>query len=253
MRESAIRACKNVATKNGCTSLTGGLFGLICDERGCPIAVEVFDGNTSDPKTVLAQVNKLRERFGLERIVMVGDRGMLTSARIENDLTPEGIDWISALRSTQIRSLVQGGALQLSSGSSRSTKTLPLRSRRRSAARAHATLVSCIAATAAFVLIGCATDVGHEGSDSKRNSALQAAATATTPRVYTNYIALGDSYSAGIGAPLSNTDRTCGRSDSAWPARAGVKPGTRRSLREASAPGTATQRAGARTNSCRSV
>lgn len=90
------------------------VFGLICDERGCPIAVEVFDGNTSDPKTVLAQVNKLRERFGLERIVMVGDRGMLTSARIENDLTPEGIDWISALRSTQIRSLVQEGALQLS-------------------------------------------------------------------------------------------------------------------------------------------
>jgi transposase len=90
------------------------VFGLICDERGCPIAVEVFDGNTSDPKTVLAQVNKLRERFGLERIVMVGDRGMLTSARIENDLTPEGIDWISALRSTQIRNLVQEGALQLS-------------------------------------------------------------------------------------------------------------------------------------------
>ena len=90
------------------------VFGLICDERGCPIAVEVFDGNTSDPKTVLAQVNKLRERFALERIVMVGDRGMLTSARIENDLTPEGIDWISALRSTQIRNLVQEGALQLS-------------------------------------------------------------------------------------------------------------------------------------------
>jgi len=90
------------------------VFGLICDERGCPIAVEVFEGNTADPSTVLAQVNKLRERFGLERIIMVGDRGMLTSARIENDLTPEGIDWISALRSTQIRKLVEEGALQLS-------------------------------------------------------------------------------------------------------------------------------------------
>jgi hypothetical protein len=90
------------------------VFGLICDERGCPIAVEVFEGNTGDPATVLAQVNKLRKRFGLERIIMVGDRGMLTSARIENDLTPEGIDWISALRSPHIRKLVEQGALQLS-------------------------------------------------------------------------------------------------------------------------------------------
>lgn len=90
------------------------VFGLICDERGCPIAVEVFEGNTGDPATVLAQVNKLRKRFGLERIIMVGDRGMLTSARIENDLTPEGIDWVSALRSPHIRKLVEEGALQLS-------------------------------------------------------------------------------------------------------------------------------------------
>jgi transposase len=90
------------------------VFGLICDERGCPVAIEVFEGNTSDPKTVLAQVNKLRARFGLERIIMVGDRGMLTSARLEKDLTPEGIDWISALRSTQIRKLMEEGALQMS-------------------------------------------------------------------------------------------------------------------------------------------
>lgn len=90
------------------------VFGLICDERGCPIAVEVFEGNTADPKTVRAQVTKLRERFNLERIVMVGDRGMLTSARIGEDLASEGVDWISALRAPQIRKLVQEGALQLS-------------------------------------------------------------------------------------------------------------------------------------------
>lgn len=90
------------------------VFGLLCDERGCPIAVEVFEGNTSDPKTVLSQVNKLRARFGLEHVIMVGDRGMLTSARIERDLTPEGVDWISALRSTQIRKLVDDSVLQLS-------------------------------------------------------------------------------------------------------------------------------------------
>lgn len=90
------------------------VFGLICDERGCPIAVEVFEGNTADPKTVRAQVTKLRERFNLERIVMVGDRGMLTSARISEDLASEGVDWISALRAPQIRKLVQEGALQLS-------------------------------------------------------------------------------------------------------------------------------------------
>ena len=90
------------------------VFGLITDERGCPVAVEVFEGNTGDPKTVSAQVKKLRDRFGLERVVMVGDRGMLTNARIDKDLGPDGIDWISALRGPQIRKLVETGALQLS-------------------------------------------------------------------------------------------------------------------------------------------
>ena len=78
------------------------VFGLIADEQGRPISVEVFEGNTGDPRTVGAQVRKLCERFGLERIVMVGDRGMLTSARIEHDLGPQGVDWISALRAPQI-------------------------------------------------------------------------------------------------------------------------------------------------------
>ena len=90
------------------------VFGLICDEQGCPVAVEVFEGNTGDPKTVGAQIKKLCERFGLERVVMVGDRGMLTSARIEQELGPDGVDWISALRAPQIRRLTEEGALQLS-------------------------------------------------------------------------------------------------------------------------------------------
>ena len=81
------------------------VFGLICTAEGCPIAVEVFPGNTADPATVAAQVSKLRERFGIERIVWVGDRGMLTSARIENVLKPQGMDWVSSLRAPQIAQL----------------------------------------------------------------------------------------------------------------------------------------------------
>ena len=78
------------------------VFGLICTLQGCPIAVEVFAGNTADPATVAAQVAKLRQRFGIERITWVGDRGMLTSARIEQVLKPQGMDWISSLRAPQI-------------------------------------------------------------------------------------------------------------------------------------------------------
>ena len=81
------------------------VFGLICTAEGCPIAVEVFPGNTADPATVGAQVSKLRERFGIERIVWAGDRGMLTSARIEQVLKPQGMDWVSSLRSTQVMQL----------------------------------------------------------------------------------------------------------------------------------------------------
>src|SRR5713101_1822401 len=91
------------------------VFGLVCNAEGCPVAVEVFEGNTGDPTTVASQVSKLRERFYLKQIVLVGDRGMLTSARIREDLQPqEGLQWISALKSIQIQQLVQGGALQLS-------------------------------------------------------------------------------------------------------------------------------------------
>jgi Transposase DDE domain len=81
------------------------VFGLICTSQGCPIAVEVFPGNTGDPATVAAQVTKLRERFGIEHIVWAGDRGMLTSARIEQVLKPQGMDWVSSLRSPQIAQL----------------------------------------------------------------------------------------------------------------------------------------------------
>jgi DDE family transposase len=81
------------------------VFGLICTAQGCPIAVEIFPGNTADPATVAAQVAKLRERFGIERIAWVGDRGMLTSARIEQVLRPAAMDWISSLRAPQIAQL----------------------------------------------------------------------------------------------------------------------------------------------------
>jgi transposase len=90
------------------------LFGLICNAEGCPVAVEVFDGNLGDPTTVAAQIEKVRSRFGLERVVFVGDRGMLTEARIRQDLAPAQIDWISALRSPAIRALLESGTLQLS-------------------------------------------------------------------------------------------------------------------------------------------
>ena len=87
-------------------------YGLLTDPAGRPVAVEVFPGNTGDPATVPATLEKLRVRFGLERIVLVGDRGMLTSARIET-LRAAGLDWISALRGPAIRTLAQDGALQL--------------------------------------------------------------------------------------------------------------------------------------------
>lgn len=91
------------------------VFGLLSNSEGCPVAVEVFEGNTADPKTVAAQVNKLRERFHLERIILVGDRGMLTQKRIEEDLrVHEGLEWVSALRAPQIQKLAAAGTLQMS-------------------------------------------------------------------------------------------------------------------------------------------
>jgi hypothetical protein len=91
------------------------VFGLLCTAEGCPIAVEVFAGDTADPATLAAQVAKLRQRFRLGRVVLVGDRGMITAARIEQDLKPAGLDWITALRAPAIQALAaEGGPLQLS-------------------------------------------------------------------------------------------------------------------------------------------
>ena len=89
-------------------------FGLLCDAEGRPVAVEMFHGNTADPATVGAQIDKLRRRFGFSKVVLVGDRGMLTEARIREDVKPAGLDWISALRGPAVRSLVESGAVQLS-------------------------------------------------------------------------------------------------------------------------------------------
>jgi transposase len=91
------------------------VFGVLADAQGCPVAVAVFEGNTADRKTVATQLSKLRERFALKEVVLVGDRGMLTQARIEHELRPlQGLEWITALRAGQIQKLVSDGALQLS-------------------------------------------------------------------------------------------------------------------------------------------
>ena len=82
--------------------------------EGCPVAVEVFEGNIGDPSTLASQVAKLKERFKLERLVLIGDRGMITAARLEETIKPAGLDWITALRAPQIRALVEAGAIQLS-------------------------------------------------------------------------------------------------------------------------------------------
>ena len=89
------------------------VYGLLCDRHGCPVAIEAFSGETGDPSTLQAQVAKLKQRFGLARVVVVGDRGMITQARIREDLEPAGLDWITALRAPQIRALIDAGPLQL--------------------------------------------------------------------------------------------------------------------------------------------
>lgn len=90
------------------------VYGLLASTQGIPVAIEVFKGNTGDPKTVAAQVDKLKRRFGIAKVVLVGDRGMLTAARLREDLGPAGLDWITALRGPQVKALVRDGALQLS-------------------------------------------------------------------------------------------------------------------------------------------
>jgi hypothetical protein len=90
------------------------VYGLLCARDGCPVAIEVFAGSTADPMTLTSQVTKLKERFGLDHVVLVGDRGMITQARISEDIKPAGLDWITALRAPAIKALLEGGALQMS-------------------------------------------------------------------------------------------------------------------------------------------
>jgi len=103
------------------------VYGLLRAPDGCPVAIEVFDGNTGDPKTLASQVEKLKHRAhllvrwrralarrGLEHVVLVGDRGMITQARLTEDVKAAGLDWITALRGPAIKDLLKGGALQLS-------------------------------------------------------------------------------------------------------------------------------------------
>ena len=89
------------------------VYGLLTSPEGIPVAIEVFKGNTGDPATVAAQVTKVKDRFGITRVVLVGDRGMLTAARLREDVRPAGLDWITALRAPQVKNLVRGGDLQL--------------------------------------------------------------------------------------------------------------------------------------------
>jgi len=88
-------------------------YGLLCDARGCPVAVSVFEGNTGDPKTLLPQVEKLKKDFGIASLVMIGDRGMISNVQIDAMRMMEGIDWITALKSGAIAKLADDGALQL--------------------------------------------------------------------------------------------------------------------------------------------
>ncbi len=90
------------------------VYGLMTDAEGRPVAVEVYPGNTGDPSTVAGQAEKLRDRFGFSRLVLVGDRGMLTQTQIDRLKTYPGLGWISALRSPAIRELVESGSLQMS-------------------------------------------------------------------------------------------------------------------------------------------
>ena len=83
------------------------VFGLICTSQGCPVAVEVFAGNTADPATVAPQVAKLKDRYGIDQLAWVGDRGMLTQARIDTLLRPAGLDWVSSLRAPQMAALAR--------------------------------------------------------------------------------------------------------------------------------------------------
>ena len=83
------------------------MYGLLCSAAGCPVAVEVFCGNTGDPATVGDQVEKIQQRFGVDNVALVGDRGMITTTCIREDIESCGLEWISALKTTDIRKLLK--------------------------------------------------------------------------------------------------------------------------------------------------
>ena len=90
------------------------VIGLLCTAEGCPVAVEVFEGNVGDPSTLASQISKLKQRFGIERVVLIGDRGLITEARIEETVKPAGLNFVTALRAPAIRSLAEASSIQLS-------------------------------------------------------------------------------------------------------------------------------------------
>jgi hypothetical protein len=91
------------------------VFGLLCNAQGCPVAVEVFTGNTVDSTTLRAQIDKVRQRFAIEHVVWVGDRGTITDIRVREDLKQTAnVDWITALQAADVRQLAQAGVVQLS-------------------------------------------------------------------------------------------------------------------------------------------
>jgi hypothetical protein len=88
-------------------------YGLLTDRRGCPVAVSVYEGNVSDPQTLLPQVLRLKRDFAIDEVVLVGDRGMISQTAVEQLRTHEGLAWVTALKSAQIRQLVEAGSIQM--------------------------------------------------------------------------------------------------------------------------------------------
>ena len=99
--------------RDGKSGLLQVNYGLLTDARGCPVAVSVYEGNVSDSKTLMPTVHKLRDDFGIDRLVMVGDRGMISNKAIDALRETDGVGWITALKSVSIRALVDQGHLQL--------------------------------------------------------------------------------------------------------------------------------------------
>lgn len=100
-------------SRDGKKGLGQIVFGILADHQGCPVAVEVFSGNTGDPSTIPSQIKKIQKKFGLKNVILVGDRGMITEARLrDNFMKTDELDWITALRSPAIKDLLKRGVFQ---------------------------------------------------------------------------------------------------------------------------------------------